>query len=278
MDYETFSKNIIGNESLVFKTQVITDEPSTFHDHTFYELFYVISGSVKHYFNGAVETLNTGDLYFMKPGDIHMFISNNSTHSHRDIMISPDLWKNIADFLHFDLVNTLLPTQQKISVSLKTIESLEILFSQFHNYPNDNIVENPFVYIITIEIIKKFLLLSTHPHSDNPPAWLIQLTNQLSQPGIFTSNKIDLFEKSHYSYEYICRVFKTYMHETPTNYINNNRLSYAASLLCSTDKSIQSICYECGFLSIAYFNKLFKSKFGTTPSRFRKSPSNIELY
>lgn len=279
MNYETFNENIIGNDRLSFKTQVITDEPSQFHNHTYYELFYIISGSIKHYFNGSVETLTAGDLYIIKPGDIHMFIPNNATHSHRDIMISLELWKNISDFLHFDLIKTLLPKQQKINISLKSIESMEILFSQFHNFSDANTSsENPYIYIIVIEIIKKFLLSSYKPNNGTPPAWLFHLINQLSQPGIFTSNKIDVFKNYHYTYEYICRVFKLYMHETPTSYINNNRLSYAASLLCSTDKSIQNICYESGFLSLAYFNKLFKSKFGCTPSQFRKSPATIESY
>lgn len=279
MNYETFSENIMGNAPLQFKTQVIINEPSAFHNHAFYEIFYMITGSVKHYFNGSIETLQSGDLYILKPGDMHMFIPNNESYSHRDIMISLDLWKNISNFLHFDLINTLLPNQQKISISLKSIESIEILFSQFHNFSTtDDVIENPFTYIIVIEIIKKFLSSSYKSEKDTPPAWLIHLISQLSQPGIFTSKKIDVFQNYHYTYEYICRVFKTYMHETPTTYINNNRLSHAASLLCSTDKNIQNICQECGFSNLAYFNRLFKEKFGITPSKFRKSPVNIDLY
>ena len=57
---------------------------------------------------------------------------------------------------------------------------------------------------------------------------------------------------------------------TPTEFINNARLDYAHKLLENPQTNIVDICYAVGFDSVSYFYRLFKSKFGNTPSRYRK--------
>ena len=59
------------------------------------------------------------------------------------------------------------------------------------------------------------------------------------------------------------------MHETITDYITNKRLDLAASMFCTTTKTVREICRECGFESTAYFSKLFQKRFGVVPSKFR---------
>ena len=53
------------------------------------------------------------------------------------------------------------------------------------------------------------------------------------------------------------------------DYIMSVRLQKAKYLLAKEDLSIAEIAYQVGFSSQAYFSKLFKSKFGCTPSEFR---------
>ena len=48
----------------------------------------------------------------------------------------------------------------------------------------------------------------------------------------------------------------------------DHRLSVAASLL-SSDKPITEVAYSCGFSSSSYFAKLFQSKYGMTPQKYR---------
>lgn len=49
------------------------------------------------------------------------------------------------------------------------------------------------------------------------------------------------------------------------------RLESSMTLLRGTEKSISAIVLECGFVDMSHCSKLFKSKFGVTPSTFRKS-------
>ena len=56
-------------------------------------------------------------------------------------------------------------------------------------------------------------------------------------------------------------------------YIKQSRLSHAQVLLRDPEKSIGDIVLMCGFESASYFTKLFKEKFGMTPSDYKKEHS-----
>ena len=54
------------------------------------------------------------------------------------------------------------------------------------------------------------------------------------------------------------------------DFIRDIRLNKAAYLLKHTDMNITEIIYETGFGSNSHFSKVFKNKFGVTPSDFAK--------
>ena len=56
-------------------------------------------------------------------------------------------------------------------------------------------------------------------------------------------------------------------------YITNQRVRRAKQLLEQSQKSIESIAEECGFLSASYFITVFKKQMGMTPGIFRKLQS-----
>ncbi len=56
-------------------------------------------------------------------------------------------------------------------------------------------------------------------------------------------------------------------------YIKQSRLAHAQILLKNPETSIGDIVLMCGFESASYFTKLFKEKFGVTPSQYRRENS-----
>ena len=73
------------------------------------------------------------------------------------------------------------------------------------------------------------------------------------------------------------RIFKTVLGLTPSQYFEQYRLSIAVSLLLNTQESIMEISGACGFQSPSYFAKLFRNRYGMTPSRFRTSQTAPSL-
>ena len=54
------------------------------------------------------------------------------------------------------------------------------------------------------------------------------------------------------------------------DYLNEERLKYAAELMGTTNTKLKDIVDQAGFSSQAYFNRLFKRRFGTSPNTYRR--------
>ena len=65
-----------------------------------------------------------------------------------------------------------------------------------------------------------------------------------------------------------CRYFKKATKLTYTDFVNQYRVQYAKKLLIQ-DKNVTETCFECGFESLSYFNRIFKKFAGVSPSHPR---------
>lgn len=70
-----------------------------------------------------------------------------------------------------------------------------------------------------------------------------------------------------------CRYFKKQTNMTFTEFVNNYRINQAKIFLLK-DYSVTEVCFQVGFESLSYFNKLFKQHVGETPSEFKKKHLN----
>lgn len=66
-----------------------------------------------------------------------------------------------------------------------------------------------------------------------------------------------------------CRYFKKQTNMTFTDFVNNYRINLARIFLLK-NYSVTEVCFQVGFESLSYFNKLFKQHIGETPSEFKK--------
>ena len=82
-----------------------------------------------------------------------------------------------------------------------------------------------------------------------------------------------LAEKMFLSKSQLNRKVKSMTGMNTATYINQSRLAQAQIFLRDPEKSIGDIVLMCGFESSSYFTKLFKEKFGMTPSQYRKENS-----
>lgn len=65
--------------------------------------------------------------------------------------------------------------------------------------------------------------------------------------------------------------FKLIYARTVTEYIRHSRLEVARDLIRTTDLNISQIVYTIGFSSRSYFSKIFKKKYGISPSEFQEN-------
>lgn len=150
----------------------------------------------------------------------------------------------------------------------KFIESLNFYFDN-PTLINDDILE--------LKVKELILVLVQTKNADS----ILQLVSELFTPQkvqiqevmenhIFSNLSIQkLAELSGLSTSSFKRKFHATYEQTPTQYINNQRLQKAKELLEISNLSISQIAYQLGFNDPAYFSRLFKKKFNLSPSSFR---------
>ena len=85
----------------------------------------------------------------------------------------------------------------------------------------------------------------------------------------------DLSVQSDFNEKYLCRVFREFTGQTPTEYINRLRVERAAFEMSTNHKSVTDAAYESGFNELSHFSRTFKKFKGITPREF-KSQINKE--
>lgn len=66
------------------------------------------------------------------------------------------------------------------------------------------------------------------------------------------------------------RRFKDSAGITPHAFVQHARLKTSRDLLMFTNRSVEDICHEVGYDDVATFYRLFRRRFGTSPSRYRR--------
>lgn len=80
---------------------------------------------------------------------------------------------------------------------------------------------------------------------------------------------IDIASKVNLTEAAFCRYFKKATKLTYTHFVNQYRINHAKKLLMQ-QANVTEACYDTGFESLSYFNKIFKKITGENPSAYRK--------
>lgn len=114
--------------------------------------------------------------------------------------------------------------------------------------------------------------MSKHAHAFN--ALLLFVADNHHQPELTAGNVAHELGMSVRTLQRLC-----YNHGTTfRKLVLNSRLMAAAYALrqfdCAADATITEIAFNCGFSDLSHFSRSFKTKFGTSPSRYLKGATN----
>lgn len=120
-------------------------------------------------------------------------------------------------------------------------------------------------------IIRKYCLLVTN-HSLTGYSPLIQrVINHIDMNLSEALSLRQLSELFSINSSYLSSTFGKEMGITITNYINQQKVRFAITLLNKTDDQIQDIASQVGIHDVNYFIKVFKKIVGMTPKEYRES-------
>ena len=69
--------------------------------------------------------------------------------------------------------------------------------------------------------------------------------------------------------------FKSYYSCSVNDFVQRKRLEIAKKLLSQSDLNISEIAYKVGLNSKSYFSKLFKDRYGLSPTDYKKSRMKV---
>lgn len=245
---------------------VVNGYGDTPHYHDFYEIYIVLGDEAYEIINGSRITLKKHQIRLVDLKDVHHFLPTAGCSSCplRNISIEKRFFEERLQAFHCnlsDLRKTFYLDQDSLS---QLLIQTDLAFRQVNDLPS-------YQYIMT-NIVDTLLIRSRYPAAikEEIPDWLRTLCEQMEQPENHIAGMERLLALSGKSQSYLSRCFQKYYHITPTDFINQKRLKYAAMLLTTTRMRILDIAFESGFDSVAYFNKIFKNTYVSTPKEYRK--------
>lgn len=244
------------------------------HTHNFYEIFLIVSGEVIHFIKDKTDKLTEGSLVFIRPGDVHYYHRSGKGNCQLiNLAFRQSTLKELFNYLGEGfpseyLVNSEMPSKVILSPVERKIlkEKLERLNTLLRD---DKIMTKTYLRILLLEIFTKYFCKIEYANEKNLPDWLEALVWEMQKKENFTRGVKNLFEMANKTPEHICRVLKSKLNTTPSEFINELRLNYAANLLSSSDESIIDISLDSGFENLSHFYHLFKMKFKMSPAKFR---------
>lgn len=191
-----------------------------------------------------------------------------AVHLHKDIL--QELYKDeVPVFLKPDVKKNFAQKIERQDIVIHFVESLEFYFQ------NPELVSDELLRLKIKELI--LLLLQTNNAESITSLFSFLFTpreanfKEVIQAHLFSNITVsELAVLSGRSLSAFKRDFEHYFKATPASYIKNQKLMKANDLLQSTDFSVSEICYEAGFNDISHFTKLFKQKYNSTPTEFRR--------
>lgn len=245
------------------------------HSHEFYEIFMLTEGAITHIVNGKHIPLQEGDLVLIRPHDAHTYEVNNSQRWRlANLTFSCDMLNNLLYYLGIDrhtcsLLTAELPPHVQLPTEAERLAKIQSWEQLAAISGNQKQRFRLFARTLIADMIMH-LFLPSIPADSVGETWMDRLLSEMSLSENYIPGIPKLKKLAPYSYEHICRTFRRRLGLSPSEWINEQRLYFAANQLEYTRKPILEIIAEAGFDNPSYFYTLFKKQFAVSPKQYRE--------
>ncbi|MBO7310275.1 MAG: helix-turn-helix transcriptional regulator [Clostridia bacterium] len=240
--------------------------------------------------SGTGETHVENRIYKFKQGDIQC-VNANIPHMSTAYAGAPCNWV----WLFVDVQQILLNTQGKLTDELLKISDIGFngIFSPYE-HPEFARLINALAEITHNDIyselyntllVGQILIESARigdidksskklPISKKLKPALLYIREHYADTQLMTAEKVA--KSCNLSASHFRSLFKSDVGMTLPQYINLTKLSAAAHMIQTTNKSISNIATDVGYSEIPYFNRVFQKQFGISPKEMRKIYQNTD--
>lgn len=250
----------------LFHADNAPDAAVPLHRHDFWEIFLIQSGTGTHTLNGQNYALEAGQLWLIRPNDIHALTPQPRL---RFINIafpaaSFAAWCQLAG-LALALQDWRDDSAPKCAQAPELEPLFETLRAQFNAPGAARALELCALWNETaLRLLPAPSLLP-----DGAPFWMESALRAMQSEAALCAGFAQLQRGARVSPSHLAREWKRVWGVSPTQWINARRLERAVTLLLTTELPIGEIGARCGFESSPYFTRRFREKFGQSPRAFR---------
>lgn len=243
--------------------------PAQLHTQDFHELVWVQNGTVRLHTAAKRQDLREGDLVFICPGQPHGLQGRGEAPMAVSVAIRADIIQALAE-RHPDLAGMAFWGHDTAPfVTHRDIRQLAALNQAalvLERAPRQKLYLEAF-------LLPLLVALDRPPDGLAPgaPAWLITACAAATTPEVFRTGAAGFVAVTGRAHPHVSRTMRRYLGQTPSEFINTQRMAFAARKLTGTSDSLSEIAAECGLPNMSHFHKLFLSTYGETPQRYRRA-------
>lgn len=254
-----------GGRIHLTRATLTPERPRALHDHDFFELFWVQNGKVRHHLPDGGDTLTEGTVTFLRPGQPHGVQGRGEHALIVSLCIHPAVIAGLAE-RHPSLNGHLFwstdaPAQHHRDIrQLAALNHAAVLLERS---ARDTLAAEAFLLPLCAD-------LTADSFPDDAPAWLTQACAAARDPDVFRDGSAGLVALTGKAHPHVSRMMRKYFGMTPSDYINQIRMTHAARALTTDADPVAQIAVDCGIPNMSHFHKLFRATHGLTPLQYRQ--------
>lgn len=266
------------NTSFVARTYRTPHFEVPWHQHIEYELILFTQGEGTSFVGNYVGEFKTGDIFFLGSNLPHTFQK-----AHKDIITSAvvvqfkeDFWgTRFLELAELKMIQQLFETSaQGLKIKGHTLQLLTPLIKELEWLKGFQRIIRLCECLQLIAEGQEFEKVSTQEvkefnarHKERIDKIFQYTIDNFQEPVALdtVAGHIGM------SIPAFCNYFKKSTKKTYIDFLNEIRIGHACKLLMDTQKSIESICFESGYNTLANFNRQFLKVKKHTPSVYRKT-------
>lgn len=241
------------------------------HTHDHHELFWVEDGEGIEWINGGKRPLTAGLLVLVRADDAHAFTAAQPGAVVRFVNFAfpVSLWTGLRE-RHFSRRAVYFaeknPGRREWRLEPADLERLRAMARDLAAGARDLLSTEAFL----LGVLALLAGLESRHEAGRLPSWLSGSLARIQEPRHFARGTPEFARLAGCSPEHLARAVRRHLGRTPTDVVNEARLTYAAQQLCTTERPILDIVADCGLENVGHFYKLFRARFGTSPERYRR--------
>ena len=232
------------------------------HMHPFFEVIYLVEGSVEFHLETNTRHLLPGDVVLIQPGKFHFAVVDHDHRYERYVFKVPE------DYLPPHLVKNLA----KAEPFFPDCSSMLPVFQEFDRYAEQ--YEGDDLYALCAARMTEILvLLSKHPGAPTPSQEAPTIAQEIVayvEEHISERMTLETVAKAlHYSPSYVATAFKAEMHVPLMQYVRSKKV-HASLALINHGTRPQEAAAQMGFADYSTFYRCYIKVLGKRPSEVKK--------